>query len=74
MPTDLLKDLLKLRWVQIRAMIQRQWGHLTEDELDSVAGDYDKLVSVLQEKYGYSPERAAEEVQQCVSPYERATD
>ena len=37
------------------------WGKLTDDDLDKVAGKYDQLIGLLQEKYGYTREQAEEE-------------
>jgi uncharacterized protein YjbJ (UPF0337 family) len=48
------------------------WGKLTHNDLDRVAGKFDVLVGILQERYGYSRERAANEVEDRVSAYEAA--
>jgi uncharacterized protein YjbJ (UPF0337 family) len=37
------------------------WGKLTDDDLDKVEGNYDKLIGLLQEKYGYTRAQAEEE-------------
>lgn len=47
------KDALEGKWKQIRGHVKETWGDLTDDELDQIAGHYDQLVGVLQEKYGY---------------------
>jgi uncharacterized protein YjbJ (UPF0337 family) len=66
------KDILKGKWLQIRGEMKKWWGDLTDDELDKIEGDYDKLIGLLQERYGYSRDRAEEEMQQRFSPYERS--
>jgi uncharacterized protein YjbJ (UPF0337 family) len=37
-------------------------GKITDDDLDRIAGNGDKLVGILQERYGYAKEKAWEEV------------
>ncbi|MGE3539628.1 MAG: CsbD family protein [Candidatus Tectimicrobiota bacterium] len=69
MHTAHCKELFKRRWEELSQRIQTRWGNLTPDELTEVGGDYDQFVSLLQARYGYSCERATEEVQQCMSPY-----
>ena len=45
-------DTLKGRWLQLRGNVKRQWGKLTDDELDEIDGDLDVLVGKLQQHYG----------------------
>lgn len=65
-------DILQGQWKQIRGEAKAWWGKLTDNDLDRVAGKFDVLVGILQEKYGYSRERAANEVEERVSAYEAA--
>lgn len=57
-----MEDMLKGRWKQIKGEIQKQWGKLTDDELDEIEGNREKLIGKIQEKYGYTKERAQMEV------------
>ena len=66
------KDILQGQWKQIRGEMKAWWGKLTDNDLDRVAGKFDVLVGILQERYGYSRERAANEVEDRVSAYEAA--
>ena len=66
------KDILQGQWKQIRGEVKAWWGKLTDNDLDRVAGKFDVLVGILQEKYGYTRERAATEVEERVSAYEAA--
>lgn len=45
-------DTLKGRWLQLRGNVKRQWGKLTDDELDEIDGDLDVLVGKVQQHYG----------------------
>ena len=55
-------DILSGMWKQIRGEIRQTWGELTDDEIDQIAGERDKLVGKLQEKYGYSKMEAEAEI------------
>lgn len=54
-------DIFEGKWKQIRGKAKVWWGKLTDDDLDQVEGNYDKLIGLLQEKYGYTREEAEEE-------------
>lgn len=55
-------DILKGNWKQFRGEIQKQWGKLTNDDMDIIQGEYDKLIGRVQERYGYDRNRARREV------------
>lgn len=48
------EDILEGKWKQLRGAVRETWGELTDDELDQIAGKRDRLVGILQEKYGYT--------------------
>lgn len=56
------EDILKGKWKQFKGEIKKQWGDLTDDDLDRIEGEYDQLVGRVQERYGYSREEAQREV------------
>ena len=64
------KDVLEGQWKQIRGHARAWWGKLTDDDLDRVAGKLDALIGLLQQKYGYTRERAANEVDQRLTELE----
>jgi len=55
-------DTLKGQWRQLKGEVQARWGQLTNDELDQVEGHAEKLVGLIQERYGYERQRAQQEV------------
>jgi uncharacterized protein YjbJ (UPF0337 family) len=55
-------DVLKGKWKQLRGEVKQQWGKLTDDDLDRAEGSRDKIVGVIQERYGYTKDRAEREV------------
>ena len=56
-------DILKGKWNQLKGDVQRQWGELTNDDVDMVEGDANKLAGIIQERYGKSKEEAEREVE-----------
>lgn len=65
-------DVLKGKWRQMKGEAQVQWGKLTNDDLDQIEGESDKLVGKLQERYGYARERAQEEVNRFLQTRQRS--
>jgi len=55
-------DVLKGNWKQFRGEVKRKWGQLTDDDLDQVEGEREKLVGKLQERYGKAREVAMKDV------------
>ncbi len=55
-------DQIRGNWQQAKGEIKTRWGKLTDDDLDVIAGERDKLVGSLQEKYGITKEEAEKQV------------
>jgi len=55
-------DIFKGKWKQLRGQIQQKWGDLTDDDLDRMQGSQTEFEGLLQERYGWTKERAREEV------------
>lgn len=64
------KDILEGKWKQMRGEAKAWWGKLTDDDLDRAAGKFEVLAGILQEKYGYTREAAADEIDKRVTGYE----
>lgn len=62
-------DILAGKWKQAKGEIQKQWGKLTDDDLDVIQGEQEKLVGLIQERYGYAREEAEEEVNRFLDRY-----
>jgi uncharacterized protein YjbJ (UPF0337 family) len=55
-------DIFVGKWKQMRGQAKIWWGKLTDDDLEKVAGNYDNLTGLLQQKYGYTKQQAEEEI------------
>ncbi|MEN1758874.1 CsbD family protein [Anoxynatronum sibiricum] len=58
------ESILKGKWNQMMGSIKKRWGEITDDDLDMIEGDAQKLAGIIQEKYGKSKEEAEEEVRE----------
>ena len=66
-------DQLKGKWHQVKGAAKVQWGKLTNDDLDRIDGNTEKLAGLLQERYGYAREQADKEVRRFVDRYPEDT-
>jgi uncharacterized protein YjbJ (UPF0337 family) len=66
-------DIFAGQWRQMRGTLRSWWGKLTDDDFDWIGGQTDKLVGVIQEKYGYTSEQAENEVERRFNEYGGAT-
>lgn len=55
-------DRIEGNWKQLKGSIQKQWGELTDDELDQIEGSRTKLAGKLQEKYGIAKDEAEKQI------------
>lgn len=56
-------DILKGAWTQLKGQARKQWGRLTDDELDQ-EGDRDMLAGKIQQRYGWARDRVEREITQ----------
>ncbi len=68
------RDIMQGDWKQMRGQVREWWGKLTDDDLDRIGGHKDKLVGMLQTRYGYSREQAEQEVDRHMRDYDRGHD
>ncbi len=68
------EDIIKGKWKQIRGKSKEWWGKLTDDDLDMIDGNRDQLIGKLQERYGYSKDQAAQEVNKHLKELDRMVE
>ncbi|GAC1390744.1 MAG: CsbD family protein [Variovorax sp.] len=56
-------DTIKGNWNQFKGKVKEQWGKLTDDDFDVIAGKRDQLMGHIQERHGLSRDEAENQVQ-----------
>ena len=56
------REIFEGQWKQVRGEMRKWWGKLTDNDVDKIAGSFDKLLGILQERYGYDKQKAEEEI------------
>lgn len=55
------KDILQGKRRELKGLVKKRWGKLTDDDLDRIEGQAERLVGLLQQRYGYAKEKAEQE-------------
>ncbi len=62
-------DILKGKWKGIKGGLKQKWGKLTDDDITQIEGMEDRLLGLLQKRYGYAKEKAEAEYEEFMSRY-----
>ncbi len=60
-------NVLQGKWKQITGSAKKRWGKLTGNRLNAIRGDRDRLLGLIQEKYGYVRQKAGRQVNRITS-------
>ena len=63
------RKFLQNNWSEMRGQISEWWDDLTDEDLDMIDGNQEKLITVLQERYGYTRNLAFMEVKIRMANY-----
>jgi uncharacterized protein YjbJ (UPF0337 family) len=55
-------DIIADDWAQFRAHVKAKWGKLTDENLDDIGGQRQRLAGRLQEAYGITGDQAEVQV------------
>lgn len=58
------RDIFQGKWKQFKGDMQANWGKLTDEDLDRIDGDIEKLAGKLRESYGLSREQVERHLEQ----------
>lgn len=50
------------QWLRLMASARARWARLSDDDLHDVKGNAERLISLLQDRYGLAREQALEEL------------
>jgi uncharacterized protein YjbJ (UPF0337 family) len=56
------QDQISGNWKQFKGKMQEQWGKLTDDDFDVVAGKRDQMIGRVQERMGVAKEDAEKQL------------
>jgi uncharacterized protein YjbJ (UPF0337 family) len=62
-------DIFAGQWKEMQGALRSWWGKLTDDDFERIGGQKDKLIGVIQEKYGYTRDQAQREVERRFNEY-----
>jgi len=54
------------KWHHVKGKVREQWGKLTDDDLDVIAGRRDQFLGRLQERYGLAQAEAERQIDEWV--------
>ena len=63
-------DTIEGNWKQFKGNVKQQWGKLTDDHIDVIAGKREHLAGKIQEAYGVSKDEAEKQI----SDFEKRQD
>jgi uncharacterized protein YjbJ (UPF0337 family) len=63
------EDILRGQWNQLKGQLRKQWGRLTDDDIDQIKGQRDVLLGKLQEYYGRGREENERELDRWLEGY-----
>jgi len=55
-------DRIQGNWKQLKGSVREQWAKLTDDQLEAIAGQRDRLVGKIQETYGITKDEAEKQL------------
>ncbi len=56
------QDRVEGNWLQFKGQVKEQWGKLTDDDLDIIAGKRDQLLGRIQERHGLAKDEAEQQL------------
>ncbi len=65
------EDILKGKWHEMRGEVKKKWGKLTDDDLTMISGQTEKLLGILQTRYGYAKDKADDEYKKFMSSFKK---
>lgn len=57
-------DQIEGKWNQLKGSAKAKWGELTDNDLEEIEGNAEKLMGKLQERYGIEREEAKRRVEE----------
>ena len=68
------EDVFEGKWKEMHGQVKEWWGKLTDDDLERGGGNAEKIVGLLQQKYGYTRAHAEQEFNRRIKEVKKAVD
>jgi uncharacterized protein YjbJ (UPF0337 family) len=59
---EMNQDRISGNWKQVKGKVKEEWGKLTDDDLDVIAGKRDQLLGRIQARHGIAKDEAERQV------------
>jgi uncharacterized protein YjbJ (UPF0337 family) len=70
MPKDSMWDQIEGKWKQIKGDARIKWAKLTDDDVEEVKGNREKLAGKIQERYGVARSEAERQVDEWAEKHD----
>lgn len=64
------EDVFAGQWRELKGTLRSWWGNLSDDDFEWVGGQKDRLIGLLQQKYGWTREQAQQDVDRRLQEYQ----
>ncbi len=68
------KDVIQGKWLEIKGDLQKAWGTLTDDDLETTKGDLRAISGLIRQKYGEAKEKSRHKLAEIFERFEDNTD
>lgn len=68
------ENTIKGKWTEIKGEIQKAWGKLTDDELETAKGDMKAISGIIQQRYGEAEEKSSTRLHEIVQKFDTNKD
>ena len=58
------RQIVEGNWMELEGKAREMWGHLTDDDVDVIAGKREVLIGRIKERYGRTADEVTAEVEQ----------
>lgn len=65
------EDILKGKWNQLKGEVQKEWGKLTDNDVDKIEGEIAHLKGIIQERYGHTLEDVNKKVDEFLARFDK---
>lgn len=59
-------DIVEGKWSEIKGTLRDKWGKLTDSDVEQIGGKKDRLIGLLQQRYGYEKDKAEREADEFI--------